>query len=176
MQGDQLKITVEEPLEDLEGPLSYPVKDCRKRSTNQWFDVAFVKEALNLWKIYELGSTWMFLCQNESCLSSETNHVLHFRQRKKAGQSRSIVHLSGFRAIGGGHATASRVFSFLGLYSWNKNFELTLTINLNPTGKCSVFTPRPAWTFVLLHITCQTSIVIARWLGVIILLRVRCRK
>ena len=30
----------------------------------------------------------------------------------------------GFRGIGGGHATASKVFSFLGLCTWNDNFEL----------------------------------------------------
>ena len=35
------------------------------------------------------------------------------------------MHLSGFQAIGGGQVTASRVSSFLGLYSWNENFELT---------------------------------------------------
>ena len=31
----------------------------------------------------------------------------------------------GFRAIGGGHATALKVIRFLGLYTWNDNFELT---------------------------------------------------
>ena len=31
----------------------------------------------------------------------------------------------GFQAIGGDHATASKVFSFLDQYTWNNNFELT---------------------------------------------------
>ena len=57
---------------------------------------------------------------------------------------------------------------------------------LYPTGKYSVFSPCPVQRFGLLHITCQTPIVIARWslsgkhqhgrLVVIILLRVGCRK
>ena len=60
------------------------------------------------------------------------------------------------------------------------------TSDLHPTGKWSILPPRPALTVGLLHITCQTPIVIARWslsgrhqhgwLGVIILLRLRCRK
>ena len=50
----------------------------------------------------------------------------------------------GFRAIDGGHATASKVFSFLDLYKWNDNFEFTNdNSDLCPTGKYSVFPPRP---------------------------------
>ena len=105
------------------GPLSYQVKDCRRNSSNRWL-VAFVTEALNLWKIYELGSSRMFLCQNESCLSHKTNLAFPTTEKSRAF---AINHASvlGFRAIGGGHVTASKVFSFLCLYWWNKNFELT---------------------------------------------------
>ena len=44
--------------------------------------VAFIKEALNLWKIYEPGSSWMFHCQNESCLSHETNLAFPTMEKK----------------------------------------------------------------------------------------------
>ena len=66
--------------------LKHGKSSSRRRPTNPWL-VAFVKEALNLWKMYELGSTWMFQCQNDSCPSHEL--ILHqFRRRKKAGRSR----------------------------------------------------------------------------------------
>ena len=67
-----------------------------------------------------LGSTWMFLCLNESCLSHETN--LPFLTM---GKSRAFaIHRSsvlGFQAISDGHAEASKVFSFLSLSPINKN-------------------------------------------------------
>ena len=91
------------------------------------------------------------------------------------------MHLSGFRAIGGGHATASRVFSFLGLYSWNENFELTNQLTSDNQFQSDrkmqcIHTTSRVKIWPAAYITCQTPIVIARWLGVIILLRVRCRK
>ena len=96
--------------------------------------------------MYELGSTWMFQCQNDSCPSHETK--LAFPTTEK-GIAFAINRASvlGFRAIGCGHATASKVFSFLGLYTWNDNFELTKLTSDNsdlcPTGKYSVFPPPP---------------------------------
>ena len=65
----------------------------------------------------------MFQCQNESCPSHETNLVFPTTEKSRAfAINRASV--LGFRAIGGGHATASKVFSFLGLCTWNDNFEL----------------------------------------------------
>ena len=43
------------------------------KQKNQWLvvfvKVVFVKEELKLWRIYLLGSTWMFQWQNETCPS-----------------------------------------------------------------------------------------------------------
>ena len=90
--ASRLKITVEEPLAGLESENTETRQklhghDSRRRSTNQLF-VAFVKEALNLWKTYAgkngLGST----CE---CFSARTKAVrrtkliAHFRRGKKAG-------------------------------------------------------------------------------------------
>ena len=72
--------------------------------------------------MYELGSTWMFQCQNDSCPSHETN--LASVPTKEKSRAFAFASVLGFRAIGGGHATASKVFSFVGLYTWNDNFEL----------------------------------------------------
>ena len=71
-----------------------------------------------------LGSIRMFQCQNESCPSHETN--LPFPTMEK-GRALAIncASVLGFRAIDGGHATVSKVFSFLGLSPINR--------------KCSVF-------------------------------------
>ena len=44
--------------------------------------------------------------------------------REKQGVRDKSCIVLGFRAIGGGHATASKVFSFLGLYTWDESFEL----------------------------------------------------
>ena len=65
MQGDQKfpKITVEEPLEDLESENIETWQKLQQETTMQqirrWFAI-FVKEALNLWKMYEIGCTWIF--------------------------------------------------------------------------------------------------------------------
>ena len=78
-----------------------------------------------MWKMYELGSTWMF---NDSCPSHETNLAFPTTEKSRAfAINRASV--LGFRAIGGGHAFASRVFSFLGQYAWSENFELIIIIN-----------------------------------------------
>ena len=55
-----------------------------------------------------LVSTWMFQWQNETCCISDG--------KKQGVRDKSCIVL-GFRAIGGGRATASKVFSFLGLYT-----------------------------------------------------------
>ena len=41
-------------------------------------------EALNLWKIYKLGSTRVFLWQNESGLSHETNLAFLTTEKSRA--------------------------------------------------------------------------------------------
>ena len=63
-------------------------------------------------------------CPSESCPSHETNDVFQTTEKKQGvhDNCRSVL---GFRAIGGSHVTASKVFSFLGLYMWSENFELT---------------------------------------------------
>ena len=59
-----------------------------------------------------LGSVWMFQCQNESCPSQECNLPFPTTEKSRAfAINRASV--LGFRAIGGGHAAASKVFSFL---------------------------------------------------------------
>ena len=55
-----------------------------------------------------------------------TKLVLHFRWLKKSRAfAMNCASVLGFLAIGGSHVTASKVFSFLGLYMWSENFELT---------------------------------------------------
>jgi len=67
-----------------------------------------------------LDSTWMFQCQNESCPSHESNLAFPTTEKSRAfAINRASV--LGFRAIGGVHAAASKVFSFLGLSPINKN-------------------------------------------------------
>ena len=66
----------------------------------------------------------MFQCQNESCPSHETNFAF-LTTEKRRGFAINRASVLGFRAIDGGQATASKVFSFVGLYTWNDNFELT---------------------------------------------------
>ena len=63
-------------------------------------------------------------CSSESCPSHETNLAFLTTEKSRvfAINRASVL---GFRAIGGGHATASKIFSFLGLYTWGENFELT---------------------------------------------------
>ena len=63
-------------------------------------------------------------CSRESCLLHETNLAFQMTEKSRAFTINRASVL-GFRAIGGGHTTASEVFSFLGLYMWSKNFELT---------------------------------------------------
>ena len=78
----------------------------------------------------------MFLWQNESCLLHVANHVLHFRRRKKQGVRDKWCIPLGFRDIGDGHATALKVFSFLGLYTlWLD----VLNFSAISASKCSYF-------------------------------------
>ena len=79
-----------------------------------------------------LGSTWM--------LTGD------FRRKKRRAFAINRASVLGFRAIGGGHPAASKVFSFLGLSPINKN-SWTLTSDNNdlyPARKYSVFLSRPA--------------------------------
>lgn len=62
----------------------------------------------------------MFQCQNESCLSHKTN--LAFPKKEKSRTfAINPASVLGFRAIGGSHAAAAKVFSFLSLSPTNKN-------------------------------------------------------
>jgi len=61
--------------------------------------------------LFPLGYS-MFQCQNESCPSHETNLAFPTTEKSRAfAKNRASV--LGFRAIAGGHAAASKVFSFL---------------------------------------------------------------
>ena len=66
----------------------------------------------------------MFQCQNESSPSHETNLAFPTTEKRR-GFAINRESVLGFRAIDGGHATASKVFSFVGLYTWKNNFEFT---------------------------------------------------
>ena len=69
-----------------------------------------------------------------------TKLIFHFRRWKKSrALAINCASVLGFRAIDGGHATVLKVFSFLGLSPINR--------------KCSVFPPRAAKRFGLLHIS-----------------------
>ena len=56
----------------------------------------------------------------QRCPSPETNLPSTEKSRAFTVNRASV---SGFRAIGGGHVAASKVFSFLGLSPINKNFR-----------------------------------------------------
>ena len=62
-------------------------------------------------------------CSSESCPSHDTNLAFPTTEKSRAFATNRASVL-GFRAIGGSHATALKVFSFLGLYKWSENFEL----------------------------------------------------
>ena len=137
-----------------------------------------------------LCSVWMFQCQNESCPSQECNLPFSTTEKRRAfAINRASV--LGFRAIGGGHAAASKVFSFLGLSPIHKNSwadhtkkieqetKLLLEDNLNRAPmmwkNLNSQTVISGWTVLLKNSkiplltlvsrsnACQTPIVIARW-------------
>ena len=92
------KITVEEPLADLESTETWQkfyghaiVAGQRlQEKINESVTCRFCQESVelveNLGSKNELGSIWMFQCQNESCPSHEL--IFHFRRWNKAGRSR----------------------------------------------------------------------------------------
>ena len=94
------KITVEEPLADLESTETWQkihghaivagerLQEKINESVTCRFCQGSVQLVENLGSKSGLGSLWMFQCQNESCPSRECN----FRRRKKAGLSRLIGH------------------------------------------------------------------------------------
>ena len=61
-----------------------------------------------------LGSTRIVQYHNESCLSRQTNLVFSTTEKSRTFDVNRASVL-GFRAVGGGHAAASKLFSFLGL-------------------------------------------------------------
>ena len=79
------------------------------------FSQASVQLMENLESKNGLGSTWMFQCQNESCPSHETNLAFPTTEKSRAFAINHALVLS-FRAIGGGHAAASKVFSWPAAY------------------------------------------------------------
>ena len=77
----------------------------------------FCHGSVELVKCTNLGPLGLFQCQNDSCPSHETNLASVSTKEKSRAFALNRASVLGFRAIGGGHATASKVFSFLGLYS-----------------------------------------------------------
>ena len=73
----------------------------------------------------------------QSCRSHENNLPTTEKSRAFTINRSSVP---GFRAIGGGHAAASKVFSFLGLSPINKNSRAEQICI--PPEKYSVFPPR----------------------------------
>ena len=59
------------------------------------------------------------------CTKAVRKLVLLFQRLKKAAIRVNRALVLSFPAIGGGHETASKVFSFLSLYMWSENFVLT---------------------------------------------------
>ena len=131
------KITVEEPLADLESTETWQkihghaivAGERLQEKVNESVPCCFCQGSVqlveNLGSKSGLGSIWMFPCQNESCPSHESNPPFPMTEKSRA----SVINRAsvlGFRAIGGGHAAASK------------------------------------FLVGLLHITCQTPIVIAK--------------
>ena len=68
-----------------------------------------------------LGSCWIVSCQNEDCPSRSTNAAFNTTPRGK-GFEINRASVLGFRAIGRGHAGASKTLSFLGLKPIDKHY------------------------------------------------------
>ena len=124
-------ITVEEPLADLESTETWQkfyghaiVAGQRlQEKINESVTCRFVKKETDL-----VPFEW-FSARTKAF--RRTKLIFHFRRRKKSrALAINCASVLGFRAIDGGHATVSKVFSFLGLSPINR--------------KCSVFPPRPA--------------------------------
>jgi len=101
------KITVEEPLADLESTETWQqihghaivAGERLQEKMNEWVTCCFCHGSVQLVENLESksgpGSIWMFQCQNESCPSHESN--LPFPTTEK---SRAFASVLGFRAIG----------------------------------------------------------------------------
>ena len=68
-----------------------------------------------------LGSCWIVSCGNEDCPSRSTNAAFNTTPRGK-GFEINRASVLGFRAIGRGHAGASKTLSFLGLKPIDKHY------------------------------------------------------
>jgi len=79
------------------------------------FGQGSVQLVANVGSKYGLGSIWMFQCQNESCPSHEGNLPFLTAEKSRAFAINRASVLR-FRAIGGGHAAASKVFSWPAAY------------------------------------------------------------
>ena len=136
------KITVEEPLADLESTETWQkfyghaiiAGQRLQEKINEPVTCHFCQESTelveNLGSKNGLGSIWMLQCQNESCPSHETNLPFPTMKKKSRALAINCASVLVFRAIDGGHTTVSKDFSFLGLSSINR--------------KCIVFPPPPA--------------------------------
>ena len=125
------KITVEEPLTDLESTETWQkfyghaiVAGQRlQEKINESVTCRFCQESVelveNLGNKNGLCSIWMFQCQNESCPSHETNLPFPTMEKKSRALAINCASVLGFRAIDGGH-----VFSFLGLSPINRKYSV----------------------------------------------------
>ena len=192
------KITVEEPLADLESNETWQkihghaivagerLQEKINESVTCRFCQGSVQLVENLGSKSGLGSVWMFQCQNESCPSQECNLPFSTTEKSRpfAINRASVL---GFRAIGGGHAAASKVFSFLSPLNKNswadhtkkieQETKLLLEDNLNRAAHdvkefkfsngdigvdCSFEELEDTIILVSRSKACQTPIVIAR--------------
>jgi len=126
LSASRSKITVEEPLADLESENTEAwqklhghaivagerLQEKINESVTSRFCQGSVELVENLGSKNGLGSTWMFQCQNESCPSHETNNLAFPTTEKSRAFAINRASALGFRAIGGGQAVASKVFSF----------------------------------------------------------------
>jgi len=127
------KITVEEPLADLESTETWQkihghtivagerLQEKMNESVTCCFCQGTVQLVENLGSKSALGSIWMFQCQNKSCPSHESNLPFPTTEKSRAF---AINHASalGFRAIGGGHAADSKVFGWPSAYHLSNTY------------------------------------------------------
>ena len=90
------------------------------------FHVAFVTEGdvnimENVLSRNGLGSSWIILCQNESCPSQSTNSAFTTTEKGKGFEVIKATIL-GLRSTGSGHAVASKCLSFIGLAPISMSF------------------------------------------------------
>ena len=109
----------------------------------QWFN-----NVLHLHPVHEEGAK--FRCKRMS--SKKKNGRVRFQR----------PHQDGFRAVGGGHAATSKLFSFLGLLPINKNSCADHTKKIEREARILLELSHRVIYFLTSSYWCQTPIVRAR--------------